>query len=136
MEISASRVSEKKDKMDGNGFGDLLKKPWPSETRGRLSVLVFWSYTQTRSVRSPRSVPMGPMKYTCQSWCRRRSDQEVTSRRTTEDGKTRTCVCVCVNTFLTIHYYLALESIKVIYLFLLFMSEYQTNNRSVWKIFF
>ncbi|XP_039998122.1 zinc finger protein GLI2-like [Xiphias gladius] len=33
METSASRAAEKKDKMDGNGFGDLPKKPSPSETR-------------------------------------------------------------------------------------------------------
>lgn len=32
METSTSRTSEKKDKMDGNGFSDLPKKP--SETRG------------------------------------------------------------------------------------------------------
>ncbi|XP_042260353.1 zinc finger protein GLI2-like isoform X1 [Thunnus maccoyii] len=33
METSLSRSGEKKDKMDGNGFGDLPKKPSPSETR-------------------------------------------------------------------------------------------------------
>lgn len=32
METSTSRTAEKKDKMDGNGFSDLPKKP--SETRG------------------------------------------------------------------------------------------------------
>lgn len=32
METSTSRTAEKKDKMDGNGFADLPKKP--SETRG------------------------------------------------------------------------------------------------------
>lgn len=32
METSASRSTEKKDKMDANGFPDLPKKP--SETRG------------------------------------------------------------------------------------------------------
>ncbi|KAG7501724.1 zinc finger protein GLI2-like [Solea senegalensis] len=33
MDTSASRAAEKKDKMDGNSFGDLAKKPSPSETR-------------------------------------------------------------------------------------------------------
>ncbi|XP_044043606.1 zinc finger protein GLI4-like isoform X1 [Siniperca chuatsi] len=33
METSTSRATEKKDKMDGNGFSDLPKKPSPSETR-------------------------------------------------------------------------------------------------------
>lgn len=32
METSSSRAAEKKDKMDGNGFSDLPKKP--TETRG------------------------------------------------------------------------------------------------------
>uniref|UniRef100_A0A3Q3QBI5 C2H2-type domain-containing protein n=1 Tax=Monopterus albus TaxID=43700 RepID=A0A3Q3QBI5_MONAL len=33
METSVPRATEKKDKMDGSGFGDLPKKPSPSETR-------------------------------------------------------------------------------------------------------
>lgn len=37
METSTSRTAEKKDKMDGNGFSDLPKKP--SETRGNTPSL-------------------------------------------------------------------------------------------------
>ncbi len=41
METSAPRAGEKKDKMDGNGFSDLPKKPSPSETRGNTLFKTF-----------------------------------------------------------------------------------------------
>lgn len=41
METSASRAGEKKDKMDGNGFSDLPKKPSPSEARGNALFKTF-----------------------------------------------------------------------------------------------
>ncbi|KAK2857144.1 hypothetical protein Q5P01_005879 [Channa striata] len=54
METSASRAAEKKDKMDGSGFGELPKKPSPSESRGNLLDVDIWEVTQTTENHNSR----------------------------------------------------------------------------------
>lgn len=79
METSASRAAEKKDKMDGSSFGDLPKKPSPSETRGNalsetFSQAACWIRCPVESVSrgltgpepGGKGAPRRAMKYTFQ----------------------------------------------------------------------
>lgn len=77
METSASRAGEKKDKMDGNGFSDLPKKPSPSETRGNALFKTFSQAATGSEFRVRLSV--GPLHAVWQN--------EPTSRRCSARGQ-------------------------------------------------